>query len=85
MVVGEAVAGHEVRDFEGMREAVRRDVEGRERVEMERRNRKVTQHAVLRREWSNTKELLRRDKGEYKLRLSLSLNVSAGGIARMLG
>lgn len=91
MVISENLPGHEISDVDDIKEAVKRDAEisaERERLEERKRNarsRTLTQQAVLKREWSNQKEQLRKEAGEYKLKLSLSLSISAGGIARMVG
>jgi hypothetical protein len=94
MVISGNIPLHEMGDLEAVMEIIKRDAEAkaeREGVEAEKaRNvggRRLSQQATLRREWSNRKDELRKEAGEYKhkLKLSLTLNISAGGIARMLG
>ena len=100
VVVGDNIPGHEIEDFEFMKKMVmRREVEDKERrkreeqerrsVERERERRRegLRRQDLLRREWDDKKEQVRRQVGDYKLRVSLSFSITGAGvgIGKMLG
>ena len=80
----------EIETREKMRiEEQRRKEEEREKKEreMERRKEGSRQHAMLKREWSDKRDQMRRQVGDYKLKVSLSFSITGTGIGigKMLG
>ncbi|KAF2196687.1 hypothetical protein GQ43DRAFT_484735 [Delitschia confertaspora ATCC 74209] len=91
MVISENLPIPSVKDMDAMKEAVKRDTNREEEEKLERERKRghaqkrpsLNRQAILRRVWSDRADQLRSEVGDYKVKLSLSLNLSTGSIARM--
>ncbi|KAF2188692.1 hypothetical protein K469DRAFT_703293 [Zopfia rhizophila CBS 207.26] len=86
-LIHENLPPHSIADMEGMREPIKRDTEETARRKERAVNRRpsLNHQATLRREWGERKHQLQTETKGYQMKLSLSLDISPGGIARTFG